>query len=261
MNDNYELIAGYPVTLKGKDETIAEILLWVEKGAEAKYFVCLNPHSVQMVQRDVASRKALEQADLILPDGIGICMASWMLGGKIFSRITGSDVFWGLSVALNERHGYRYFFLGSTEENLTKIAQKMGEDFPHINVVGTYSPPFKSDLSEEEDSSIIDQINRLEPDVLWIGMTAPKQEQWAYRCRDRLKVKVIGPIGAVFSFYGGSEKRPPPLFLESGLEWLARLLRQPRRLFYRSFLSNPTFLMRIVTTRLSTRHHQAQNRG
>lgn len=254
MENNHEQISGYPVTLKSKDECVAEILHWVESGAKAKYFVCLNPHSVEMFQSDPRLKESIARADLILPDGIGICIASRMLGGKIRGRVTGSDIFRGLSEALNQRQGYRYFFLGSTEENLIEITDKMRKDFPNISVVGTCSPPFKPDFSEEESSRIIAQINRVEPDVLWIGMTAPKQEKWVCEFRERLNVKAIGPIGAVFSFYSGSEKRAPRLFLKSGLEWFARLLQEPRRLFNRNFVSNPIFLVRMIWTRLFNQH-------
>jgi N-acetylglucosaminyldiphosphoundecaprenol N-acetyl-beta-D-mannosaminyltransferase len=156
-----------------------------------------------------------------------------------------------LSAALNKEKGRRYFFLGSTEKNLIKIKEKMNEDYPNITVAGTYSPPFKPEFSEEENQLMIDAIIRARPDVLWVGMTAPKQEKWIFQNKDKLNVKFIGAIGAVFDFYSGNVKRSHPFFQKLGLEWLPRLLRQPRRLWRRNFISNPLFLLRVMQERFS----------
>lgn len=246
-----ENILGYPMTTLSKSDCIYRIVHWIEIGSQGKYFVCANPHSLEVAGIDPVFDEAIRSADLIVPDGIGIVIASKILGGAIQDRVTGSDIFLGLSDRLNEKNGFSFFFLGSTEETLSKIRQKMSEDYPNITVAGTYSPPFRNEFVEEENLAMIGAINRVQPDVLWVGMTAPKQEKWIYRNKNKLDVKLIGPIGAVFDFYTGNAKRSSPFFQKMGLEWLPRFLREPRRLWRRDLVSNPRFLLRVICQRFN----------
>ena len=179
--------------------------------------------------------------------------ASKILGGSIRDRVTGTDVFFGLSKALNESGGRSCFFLGASEDTLKKIRSKMAVDFPNVKVVGTYSPPYKPEFSEEDNEVMIAAINVVKPDVLWVGMTAPKQEKWIYEHIGRLEVKFAGAIGAVFDFYVGNVKRSHPFFQKLGLEWLPRLLQEPKRLWRRNFVSSPLFLMKVFRQRLNIR--------
>jgi N-acetylglucosaminyldiphosphoundecaprenol N-acetyl-beta-D-mannosaminyltransferase len=248
-----EQIADLPITNWSREECITAIVEWLKTKDNGRYFVCANPHSLEVARIDKVFEEALRAADLVIPDGVGIVIASWILGGSIRRRVTGSDVFLGLSKLLADdtAQTYRYFFLGSTEETLEKIRQKIKADFPNLVVCGTYSPPFRDEFSEEETRLMIEAVNNAEPDVLWVGMTAPKQEKWIYQNRNRLNVKFIGAIGAVFDFYTGNVKRSHPLFQKLGIEWLPRLLREPRRLWYRNFVSNPSFLLRVIKCRLT----------
>ncbi len=246
-----EVILGYRVSVKSKTDCVSEITGWLKDGKKNKYFVCANPHSLEVARQDGLFRNAIKAADLIVPDGIGIVIASRILGGNIRRRVTGSDIFLGLSEKLNDEKKYTYFFLGSTKENLQKIRNKMGTDFPGIKVAGTYSPPFKTDFSEEDNRLMVEAVSRSHPDVLWVGLTAPKQEKWIYQNRGRLDVKFIGAIGAVFDFYTGNVKRSHPFFQKIGLEWLPRLLSEPRRLWRRNFISNPSFVIRVISSRIA----------
>ena len=176
-------------------------------------------------------------------------MASKLLGGGITDRVTGSDVFEGLTESLNKTGGKRYFFLGSTKEVLAQIKNKMSEGAPNVCVAGTYSPPFKPEFTREDNKAMVEAINAARPDVLWVGMTAPKQEKWIFQNRDKLDVTFIGAIGAVFDFYAGTIKRSHPRFQKYGLEWLPRLIQEPRRLWRRNFVSNPSFVYRILRTK------------
>ena len=186
-----EVMLGYDITEKPLDGCIKEITLWINASERAKYFVCANPHSLEVARKDAGFDLAIRNADLVVPDGVGIVIASKILGGSIRERVTGMDIFLGLSEALNKETGYSYFFLGSTEQNLIKIKEKMHADFPNITVAGTYSPLFKPEFSEEDNKLMVEAINQAEPDVLWVGMTAPKQEKWIQQNKDRLKVKFI----------------------------------------------------------------------
>jgi N-acetylglucosaminyldiphosphoundecaprenol N-acetyl-beta-D-mannosaminyltransferase len=130
----------------------------------------------------------------------------------------------------------------------------MQKDFPDIEIAGTYSPPYKPEFSTEESQDMVEAVNSAKPDVLWVGMTAPKQEKWIYQNKERLNVSFIGAVGAVFDFYVGSVKRSHPWFLKHGLEWLPRLLQEPRRLWDRTFISAPMFFMRVLMQRISGKH-------
>ncbi|GBC62206.1 glycosyltransferase [Desulfonema ishimotonii] len=246
-----ENILEYPVTILAQKACIRRIISQIISGLKGRYFACANPHSLQVAEKDPVFQQALKNADMIVPDGVGMVIASKLLGGKIRSRITGTDIFLGLSSELNRMGGFSVFFLGSTEENLAKIKKKMAHDFPHIRVAGTYSPPFRPEFSDEDNRLMAEAINRARPDVLWVGMTAPKQEKWIFQNRDRLNVKFIGPIGAVFDFYTGNVRRSHPVFQKMGLEWLPRLLQQPRRLYKRMLVSAPKFLMRVIVQSFS----------
>jgi N-acetylglucosaminyldiphosphoundecaprenol N-acetyl-beta-D-mannosaminyltransferase len=248
-----ENILGYPMTTLSKSDCIYHIVHWIENGSKVKYFVCANPHSLEVAEIDPVFDEAIRSADLIVPDGIGIVIASKILGGAIQDRVTGSDIFLGLSDRLNQKNGFSFFFLGSTEGNLNKIRGKMSHDFPNIKVAGVYSPPFKPEFSHEENLAMIGAINRAQPDVLWVGMTAPKQEKWIYENKEKLDVKFVGPVGAVFDFYAGNVKRSHPFFRKMGLEWLARFLQEPRRLWRRNLVSNPRFLLRVIGQRFNNR--------
>jgi N-acetylglucosaminyldiphosphoundecaprenol N-acetyl-beta-D-mannosaminyltransferase len=246
-----EDILGYRVATISKDACLRQIVAWIEGAAKGRYLACLNPHSIEIARRDAAFTAALHDADLAVPDGVGILIASRILGGHIRQRITGSDIFWGLNSLLNERGGCSVFFLGSTPETLAKIVERMARDYPRVRVAGVYSPPFREIFSPEENAAMVDAINSVKPDVLWAGMTAPKQEKWVRQHRDRLDVRFIGPVGAVFDFFIGRVQRSHPLFQRMGLEWLPRLLQEPRRLWRRNFVSNPSFLLRVIRARLA----------
>jgi len=252
QHDN-ENILGYPVSTLSRNECIATITGWIENGANGKYFVCANPHSLEAAKTDHEFDSAIKNADLIVPDGTGVIFASKILGGAIHERVTGSDIFWGVNSELNKKKRHTAFFLGSTQDNLEKMRYKMESDFPNIRVVGTFSPPFKEESSHEENLMMIETINRAKPDVVWVGMTAPKQEKWIYEHREKLDVKVLGPIGAVFDFYTGKVKRSPAILREWGLEWLPRFFREPRRLWKRNLISNPKFILRVIRYRFD--HH------
>ena len=244
-----EKILDYPVISCGVESCIARIIAWIYEGDKAKTLVCANPHSLVWAAGDDTFRIALLDADMIVPDGAGIVLASRLLNGRIRQRITGSDVFRGVNEAMNQRGQGSCFFLGSTEDTLTRIGERMAKDFPNVRVAGTSSPPFRNEFVEEDDRRMIDAVNAAGPDVLWVGMTAPKQEKWIYWNKDKLNVKFIAAVGAVFDFYTGKVKRSHPGFQRLGLEWLPRLLQQPGRLWSRTVISAPVFLLLVLKQR------------
>jgi len=217
-----------------------------ERGKGCRWLACLNPHSYTVALEDGDFAEALNGADWLIPDGAGVVLASRILGGSIRQRVTGSDVFFGLQERMSVHGGLSVFFLGGTSKTLKEICQKVGRDYPGIRVLGTYSPPFKASYSEGEIDEMVKRVNAVSPDVLWVGMTAPKQEKWLHQNRDRLQVRFAGAVGAVFDFYTGQVKRSSPTFQRLGLEWLPRLIQQPRRLWRRTLVSAPVFLWHVV---------------
>lgn len=249
---NSENILGYQINTETISASISRTAQWLDDdahGGQGKVFVCANPHSLVQATNDPEFQQSIHDADLVTPDGAGILLASKILGGTIRERVTGSDIFWGLSSKLNETGGRSYFFLGSTEETLKAVKDKMAVEYPNIRFAGSYSPPYKQEFSEEDSRKMVEAVNVAESDVLWVGMTAPKQEKWIHQHRDQLDVKFIGAIGAVFDFYVGNVKRSHPVFQKMGLEWLPRLIQEPRRLFRRNFVSSPLFLLRVLNQR------------
>lgn len=223
------------------------------QGGGRRWLACFNPHSYAVSLQDAPFAAALKGADWLVADGIGVVMASRVLGGRITERVTGSDVFTGLHRRMDAQGGFSVFFLGASEQTLADIRERMARDYPNIRVAGTYSPPFKPEYTAAELDAMITAVNAMSPDVLWVGMTAPKQEKWIADNLPRLDVRFAGAIGAVFDFYTGKVKRSHPLFQKFGLEWLPRLVQEPRRLWRRMGVSAPLFVWHVLLTRLGFR--------
>ena len=252
-----EQILGFRITRVGGNDLVALIVERIERGGEPRFLACANPHSLVEAKRHAASREALESADYLIPDGVGIVMASRILGGRIRERLTGTDAFLGLSRALDRRGENCCFFLGSDESTLERMTRRFKVDFPRLVVAGSLAPPHKDDFSPDDDRLMVEAVNSAGADVLWVGMSAPKQERWIFRNRSRLDVRFIGAIGAVFDFYAGTKRRSPEWALKTGLEWLPRLLREPCRLWRRTFVSAPVFLWLVLRERLTRRRASA----
>lgn len=218
------------------------------------FLACFNPHSYVVSNDDVKFSSALKSATYLIPDGIGVVLASKILGGSILKRATGFDLFYRLMQMMDLSSGGKVFFLGSTEECLQKITSRCRDEFSNIDVVGTYSPPFSDFFSISENQKIISMINRSNADVLWVGMTAPKQEKWILEHVELLNVRFIGAIGAVFDFYGDRINRDESFLVQYGFEWLFRLLKSPRRLWRRTLISAPIFIYNVFLFRFKNIH-------
>ncbi|OGB33311.1 MAG: N-acetylglucosaminyldiphospho-UDP N-acetyl-beta-D-mannosaminyltransferase [Burkholderiales bacterium RIFCSPLOWO2_12_FULL_61_40] len=257
MNLQTEEIVGYQVNTLGIQDCVLNVIACIKRprstGATGfcRWLACLNPHSYAVSLDDAVFSQALHGADWLVPDGAGIVLASRILDGEIRERVTGSDVFYGVLNELNRLSEYSVFFLGATEETLAEIRVRMSRDYPNVQVAGTYSPPFKPVYTDEELDKMVAVINASTADVLWVGMTAPKQEKWLHAVSPRLNVKFGAAIGAVFDFYTGKVKRSHPLFQKIGLEWLPRLVQQPRRLWKRMFVSAPVFVWHVLRARIN----------
>lgn len=209
-------------------------------------FACANPHSLVVAQSDPSFQFALTQANLVVADGIGVSVMARLVGVQIGPRITGTDYFQAVLGALQQRGGGRVFFFGSSQRVLDLIAKRFASDFPSLILCGMLSPPFGS-WSDEQNRRMVQLINDAKPDVLWVGMTAPKQEKWVEENRHNLTAPVIGSIGAVFDFYAGTYARAPQWVCHIGLEWAYRFLLEPRRMWQRNCVSAPKFLWLVLS--------------
>ena len=208
----------------------------------------INPHSYCISLKDVDFHIALNDSDLLLPDGIGIVWAEFFLNNNKIKKIAGFDLFLFLMNKLNNENG-KVFFLGSTNETLDKIRKKVRVDYPNVTF-SSFSPPFKNVFSDDESLEICQKVNLFNSDVLFVGMTAPKQEKWVYKYKDHLKTKNICCVGAVFDFYAENLKRSSPFWIKLGLEWFPRFLKEPIRLFKRNFVSTPKFILEVLSFKL-----------
>lgn len=208
----------------------------------------INAHSYNTAQKDKLFAEALINGDALIPDGASIVKAcKWIdAQSKPKERIAGWDLFSIEMEKLNAKGG-KCFFMGSSEKVLELVKRRANVDYPNITVE-TYSPPYKPKFTTEENKAIVDSINQANPDLLWIGMTAPKQEKWAYENWNELNIHChTGTIGAVFDFFAGTVKRAPLWWQNHSLEWLYRLIKEPRRMWRRYIIGNMLFLWNIST--------------
>ena len=217
----------------------------------------INTHSYNTARKDSLFAEALTNGDVLLPDGVSIVKACKWIKAKSQpkERIAGWDLF-AFEMEKLERESEELrtkseeskivMFMGSSQKVLDLIVKRAAEVYPHLKVV-TYSPPYKPEFSDEDNKEIIDAIHAANPDLLWIGMTAPKQEKWTYSHWKELNIHChVGSIGAVFDFFAGTMKRAPMWWQEHGLEWLYRLLKEPKRMWRRYIIGNTLFLWNMV---------------
>jgi len=228
--------------LKLKDINIIETKATLATLPDSKLLInTINAYSYNTAQKDDLFADALSKGHVLIPDGISIVIINRLLRKQKMERIAGADLFDFEMNKLNTKGG-KCFFLGSSEKTLDLICKRATYEYPNIKIE-TYSPPYKVEFTDEENKVMIDMVNKENPDLLWIGMTAPKQEKWAYTHFHELNVNChIGTIGAVFDFYAGTVKRAPVWLQNLGLEWFYRFLKEPKRLWRRYILGNIFFL-------------------
>jgi len=203
----------------------------------------INPHSYIIAENDKNFKNALLDSDILLPDGVGITKAVFLLKGKWINKIAGMDIHNYLIKRANKKN-LKCFYLGSNNKTLSLIKNRIDKEFNNI-MVETYSPPYKDNLDKNDNQLIYNNINNFKPDILFVGMTAPKQEKWVFNNKDKINANVICSIGAVFDFYAGSIKRPGKFWIKLGLEGMVRLFKEPKRLWRRFFLSDIPFMIFI----------------
>ena len=240
--------------LKLRDLTLIESREALRAIPDGKVLInTVNAHSFNVAQKDALFAEALRGGDFLIPDGASIVKACRLLKAKSRpkERVAGWDLF-TFEMAQLEARGKanearpKVMFMGSSERVLERIRERAATDYPHLDVV-TYSPPYKAEFSEADNAAILRAIDEADPDLLWIGMTAPKQEKWTWRHWDELQIHChVGTVGAVFDFYAGTMERAPRWWQEHSLEWAYRLLKEPRRMWRRYLVGNPLFAWNVL---------------
>ena len=208
-------------------------------GLSGEYMCVSNVHTTVMSYDNKEYCKVQNGGIMAIPDGGPLSSVGRKRGFAEMERTTGPD-YMGEIFKISAERGYRHYFYGATEETLSKLQEKLAEQYQGIEIVGAYSPPFRQ-LSEEEDQEIIENINRANADFVWVGLGAPKQEIWMASHRDKVHGFMVG-VGAGFDYFAGNIKRAPKWMQKSNLEWLYRFFQNPVRLFKRYFYSNPKFI-------------------
>jgi N-acetylglucosaminyldiphosphoundecaprenol N-acetyl-beta-D-mannosaminyltransferase len=228
------------LSLTDRDKAIATIASWIENRSRA--FVCLaDAHCAVSSLSNAQLASAYESAGLVLGDGLPLIAMCRILKERRASRVRGADLMRALCSPSHDR-GYRHFFLGGTERTLGCLTHKLRELNPRLDIAGFVSPPFRAP-TEAETCELIQHINDTQPDILWIGLGAPKQEIWMAKHRAAIQAPVIVGVGAAFDFLSGAKKEAPRWIQRIGCEWLFRLSSEPSRLGPRYMRVVPSFIV------------------
>ncbi|PDT25931.1 glycosyltransferase [Rhizobium sp. L9] len=227
---------------------------FIQKGIEdgRREYVCVrDAHGVVRCQDDPELRSIHNRAFLVTPDGMPLVWALKRAGHVDSDRVYGPDLMLSVFEAGTSK-GIRHFLYGATPETLQHLQAQLLAKFPEAEIAGSYAPPFHK-LSPQEEADVANRLNRSGADIIWVGLSSPKQELWMARMRDRLDASMLIGVGAAFDFHAGLKRQAPRFIQRSGFEWAFRLLCEPRRLWRRYALVVPTFISLTAFQRLGLR--------
>jgi N-acetylglucosaminyldiphosphoundecaprenol N-acetyl-beta-D-mannosaminyltransferase len=238
-------VLGVGVSAVDVDVAVDEIARWID--AREQHYVCVTGvHGIMESQRDLELRAIHNSSGLTTPDGMPMVWAGrW--AGLAVQRVYGPDLMLHLCARAVDR-GWSSYFYGGREGVPERLAQRLTARFPGLRVAGTYSPPFRP-LTPDEDGAVLERINAAEPDLLYVGLSTPKQERWMADHVDALRVPAILGVGAAFDIHAGTLRQAPIWMQRAGLEWLYRLAVEPRRLWRRYLSNNPRFVWQVLRRR------------
>lgn len=225
---------------------------WIA-GRQSNYVCVTGVHGVMESQRVEELKEIHNAAGLVTPDGMPLVWLSHLSGFRHVERGYGPDLMLALCEHSVER-GHRHFFYGGAEGVPQQLATNLNRRFPGLQVAGAYSPPFRP-LTREEDQGVVQMINETDPDIVWVGLSTPKQERWMAAHVGRLTAPALLGVGAAFDFHTGRKAQAPHWMQRTGLEWLFRLLTEPRRLWRRYLINNPLFIILILTQALGLKRY------
>jgi N-acetylglucosaminyldiphosphoundecaprenol N-acetyl-beta-D-mannosaminyltransferase len=243
-HDTIEVL-GYELLCAPASAVAAEICTSMGQPATDS-FAFLNPHSIALAKRDPALKKAIAKYSGLFCDGIGLSMACRLLNGRGIYRVYGYEFFMALSTELSRRRLGHVFFLGGTPASMEALCARYAAEFPGIKSTAFYAPPFKQEFSENDIADMGARIAAAGADVLWIGLGSPKQEKILHPILSHCRVRCAAAVGAVFDYYSERVPHPPAWIRRLGLQWVYRLLLEPRRLWKRTFVSGPAFASEVA---------------
>ncbi|HEX8871978.1 MAG TPA: WecB/TagA/CpsF family glycosyltransferase, partial [Candidatus Acidoferrum sp.] len=225
-------------------EAVGRMEEWIARREGCRYVAVTGMHGVTEAQHDAEFKTILNAAGLVVADGMPLVWLGRRHGFEMRRRVYGPEL---MSTFLKQtaRRGYRHYFYGGAPGVAEELAGRMAARYPGLEVAGTYSPPYRA-LTEEEDGAVVEAIERAKADVVWVGLSTPKQERWMYEHRERLGAPVCVGVGAAFDFHTGRVAQAPEWMREHGLEWLYRLWKEPRRLWRRYLVYGAEFTARVV---------------
>jgi N-acetylglucosaminyldiphosphoundecaprenol N-acetyl-beta-D-mannosaminyltransferase len=249
-------VLGVGVSAIDMDQALAKITQALEK--KEKGYICVTGvHGVSEAQSDPEFRGILNRSFLCTPDGMPLVWIGHLQGRKHMTRVYGPDLMLAV-MALSERTGWRHFFYGGAPGTAEALRERLLEKFPKLQVVGTYAPPFRP-LNAEEQAALQDSVRQAHPDVIWVGLSTPKQEHFMAEQLARLDATLMFGVGAAFDFHAGKVRQAPRWMQRSGLEWFFRLCCEPKRLWKRYFKNNPLFVARVFCQVTGLRKYPLQD--
>jgi len=243
-------ILGVGISAINMDMALDTIHQWISR--RKRHYVCVTGvHGVMESQRDEQLRRIHNAAGLVTPDGMPLVWLSRLKGFKQVERVYGPDLMLALC-ARSAKRNYRHFLYGGADGVPELLEKKLKRRFPRLQLVGTCSPPFRP-LTTEEDIQIVQMINGSNPDIVWVGLSTPKQERWMAEHVNRLTASVLIGVGAAFDFHAGLKQQAPRWMQRGGLEWLFRLVTEPQRLWRRYLVNNPLFVLLVLAEAVGIR--------
>lgn len=244
MNDYRERqdVIGAPIDAVYWAGAVATLLRWAAAG-ESRYVCACNVHSVVTAQRDAELAASVRGADMVLPDGSPVAWLMRQSGFAAQQRVSGPDLMWRYFAAAAP-YGESIFLYGGSTDTLERLRARITRTFPGLQIAGTHSPPYR-ELTPDEDQAVVDMLNASGATTVWISLGCPKQEVWMAKHRGRVKSVLVG-VGAAFGFHAGTTRRAPRWMQRLSLEWLHRLLSEPRRLWRRYLTTNTAFVIAAV---------------
>ena len=254
----YCKILGTNINVTNMEDTISYITEHLDQ-LKGDYICVSNVHTTVMAYRDKAYRRVQNSAAMALPDGQPLSIVSRKRGFSQAKRVPGPDLMPAI-LDLSQKMGYRHYFYGSTESTLSELESVLHRRYPALQIAGMYSPPFR-ELTKQEDEEIIRRINESGADFVWVALGAPKQEWWMYEHRHKIHALMLG-VGAAFDFTAGTTKRAPMWMQKLCLEWVFRILRNPKRMLPRYLNTNFSFLYHVhkENKKLRTEQRSGQSR-
>jgi N-acetylglucosaminyldiphosphoundecaprenol N-acetyl-beta-D-mannosaminyltransferase len=246
-------ILGVPVHVIDLHEVVRQMDQWLRQRKGRRWIAVTGSHGIMEGFKHSDFKRILESADLSVPDGKWAARAAAKRLSLPPQQVRGADLMLAFSDLAHQR-GYRSYFLGDTEEVLKRLTARLRGQFPGLSLAGDYSPPFRP-LSPAENERVIDRINEAMPDVLWVLLGLPKQEKWIFANRSKLNAPIVVAAGAAAKFVSGSVAPAPTWISERGLEWLWRLVREPRRCWHRSMVYGPQFALHTILELVGVRRY------